>query len=168
MSAGPLVVCKPGALQGSNSRQDVDASFVLLFEVIDENESWYLDDNIRMFGNSASKSTPDFKESNLMHGKLLLGRERGGGEVRGDGGEERERETERDREGRERQTDKQTNRRTERAGVMCLGTDKQTNKKACADPPAILVYYIHDQQRSDSFVFLQPPTATSTATTPRW
>ena len=108
MSAGPLVVCKPGALQGSNSRQDVDASFVLLFEVIDENESWYLDDNIRMFGNSASKSTPDFEESNLMHGKLLLGREResGGERETGEGGREigvgcggrRERQTDRDRE----------------------------------------------------------------------
>ena len=119
MSAGPLVVCKPGALQGSNSRQDVDASFVLLFEVIDENESWYLDDNIRMFGNSASKSTPDFEESNLMHGKFLLGRERVGARESGgrggerwgwDGGGERDRQTERDREkgGRDRQTDKQT------------------------------------------------------------
>ena len=127
MSAGPLVVCKPGALQGSNSRQDVDASFVLLFEVIDENESWYLDDNIRMFGNSASKSTPDFKESNLMHGKLLLGRE-GGGEVRGDGGEERDRQTERDREGRERQTDKQT-KQTDRACRRHVSWYRQTNKQ---------------------------------------
>ena len=131
MSAGPLVVCKPGALQGSNSRQDVDASFVLLFEVIDENESWYLDDNIRMFGNSASKSTPDFEESNLMHGKLLLGRERMGARESGErgremgvgwGGGERGRDGQRETERREgetdRQSDRQTNRRTERAGVV--------------------------------------------------
>ena len=130
MSAGPVVVCKPGALQGSNSRQDVDASFVLLFEVIDENESWYLDDNIRMFGNSASKSTPDFEESNLMHGKLLLGSERVGARESGERGREmgvgwggeREGETdrERQREGRERQTDSQTDKQTDGQSVQAL------------------------------------------------
>ena len=127
MSAGPLVVCKPGALQGSNSRQDVDASFVLLFEVIDENESWYLDDNIRMFGNSASKSTPDFKESNLMHGKLLLGRERAGAGGGGRGG--RERETDRQRETEKGGRDRQTNKQTDRACRRHVSWYRQTNKQ---------------------------------------
>ena len=65
-----MLLCKPGALSESNTRQDVDKAFVLLFEVLDENESWYLDDNIQTFGNNASKDDPEFEESNLMHCKL--------------------------------------------------------------------------------------------------
>ena len=64
-----MLLCKPGALSESNTRQDVDKAFVLLFEVLDENESWYLDDNIQTFGTSNSRNTPGFAESNLMHCK---------------------------------------------------------------------------------------------------
>ena len=64
------MLCKPGALTESGSRRNVDRSFVVLFEVMDESQSWYLEDSIRMFGNSASKDVEDFGESNLMHCEL--------------------------------------------------------------------------------------------------
>lgn len=73
---GPLVVCRPGILRpgdGSDrQRSDVDVEFALLFLVHDENESWYIDDNIRKYlAVDPSSFTPDeeFVESNKMHGK---------------------------------------------------------------------------------------------------
>ncbi|XP_068187172.1 ferroxidase HEPHL1-like [Antennarius striatus] len=72
---GPLVICKPGTLQhgeGSDrKRRDVDKEFALLFMVHDENQSWYLDDNIRDYlGVDPETFVPaeDFEESNMMHG----------------------------------------------------------------------------------------------------
>lgn len=48
----------------------MDKEFFLLFSVMDENQSWYMDENIEMFGNAQSDSgNEDFEESNLMHGK---------------------------------------------------------------------------------------------------
>lgn len=47
----------------------MDKEFFLLFSVMDENMSWYLEDNIDMFG--TNKTNPDdevFEESNKMHG----------------------------------------------------------------------------------------------------
>ncbi|KAK7110957.1 hephaestin-like protein [Littorina saxatilis] len=64
---GPLVICKPGILDKSGSRTDQTKPMVLLFEIIDEAQSWYVDDNIKLFGNNASKDDPDFGESCLMH-----------------------------------------------------------------------------------------------------
>lgn len=72
---GPLVICRPGALQGKGSdrqRTDVEKEFALLFMVHDENQSWYLDDNIRKYLNiepDAVDSDDGFEESNMMHGK---------------------------------------------------------------------------------------------------
>uniref|UniRef100_A0A3Q0S217 ferroxidase n=1 Tax=Amphilophus citrinellus TaxID=61819 RepID=A0A3Q0S217_AMPCI len=64
---GPLLVCKRGAL-GENGRQDVDKEFFLLFSVMDENMSWYLDENTETFGsNETDPEHEDFEESNLMH-----------------------------------------------------------------------------------------------------
>lgn len=56
-----------------NFRSDVDYEFVLLFIVLDENESWYLDENIdiycKNFGNKDQfKDDEDFQESNKMYG----------------------------------------------------------------------------------------------------
>ncbi|XP_030009984.1 hephaestin-like protein 1 isoform X3 [Sphaeramia orbicularis] len=72
---GPLVVCRPGTLQrgkGSDrQRDDVEKEFALLFMVHDENESWYLDDNIRTYlgvDPDAINQDDDFMESNKMHG----------------------------------------------------------------------------------------------------
>ncbi|XP_068600136.1 ferroxidase HEPHL1-like [Brachionichthys hirsutus] len=71
---GPLVICKPGTLRGEGSdrkRADVEREFALLFMVHDENQSWYLDDNIRQYlGVDPDTFSPDedFEESNMMHG----------------------------------------------------------------------------------------------------
>ncbi|KAK7486237.1 hypothetical protein BaRGS_00022560, partial [Batillaria attramentaria] len=64
---GPLVVCKPGVLDEQGLRSDVDKWFVLLFEVLDETLSWYVDNNTREFGNDASLDDPDVQKSNLMY-----------------------------------------------------------------------------------------------------
>ena len=60
-------------LTASYSRRDVDREFALLFTVSDENESWYLDENIDKYcknpGNKDTlKADEDFQESNKMHG----------------------------------------------------------------------------------------------------
>ncbi|KAM6907524.1 ferroxidase HEPHL1 [Xenentodon cancila] len=72
---GPLVICRPGTLKrgdGSDrERTDIDKEFALLFMVYNENESWYLDDNIKTYlGEDPETFEPDedFEESNLMHG----------------------------------------------------------------------------------------------------
>ncbi|GAB1293882.1 Ferroxidase HEPHL1 [Apodemus speciosus] len=68
---GPLLVCKEGVLNRySGTRTDVDREFVIMFTLVDENQSWYLDDNIRQFctnPNSVDKSDAVFQRSNKMH-----------------------------------------------------------------------------------------------------
>ncbi|XP_061103932.1 ferroxidase HEPHL1-like [Conger conger] len=67
--AGPLLVCRRGALNDSGSQMGVDKEFFLLFSAVDENLSWYLEDNIRRFGTRESDvENEDFMESNRMHG----------------------------------------------------------------------------------------------------
>nr|XP_020454110.1 hephaestin-like protein 1 isoform X2 [Monopterus albus] len=64
---GPLLVCKKGTL-GENGIQDVDKEFFLLFSVMDENMSWYLGENIKLFGSNETKQNDEiFDESNKMH-----------------------------------------------------------------------------------------------------
>jgi len=67
---GPLIICRKGTLNADGKRKDVDKEFALLFTVLDENESWYLDDNIKKFADPSkvSKADDGFKESNKMHG----------------------------------------------------------------------------------------------------
>ncbi|XP_029028871.1 ferroxidase HEPHL1-like [Betta splendens] len=72
---GPLVICRPGTLQhgagADRRRADVDKEFALLFMVHDENQSWYLEDNIRTYleeDPDAFEADQEFEESNLMHG----------------------------------------------------------------------------------------------------
>lgn len=60
---------------GSQRRQDVDVDFFLMFSVVDENLSWYLDENIVSFctdPGSVDKDDEEFKESNKMHGQCHL------------------------------------------------------------------------------------------------
>ena len=59
-------------------RNDVDQSFILMFNVVDESSSWYFEDNIKNFcsePDTVDQSDGDFEESNLMHGGtfFLLG-----------------------------------------------------------------------------------------------
>ncbi|XP_068456801.1 ferroxidase HEPHL1 isoform X2 [Clinocottus analis] len=72
---GPLVICRPGTLQRGEGpdrqRVDVEKEFALLFMVHDENQSWYLDDNIRTYlgvDPDTFSLDEDFTESNMMHG----------------------------------------------------------------------------------------------------
>ncbi|XP_074055983.1 hephaestin [Macrotis lagotis] len=69
---GPLITCKKGTLTGSSPprRQDVDRAFFLLFSIVDENLSWFLDENINSFcsdPSSVDKEDEAFQESNKMH-----------------------------------------------------------------------------------------------------
>uniref|UniRef100_A0A8C4V4Q9 Ceruloplasmin n=1 Tax=Falco tinnunculus TaxID=100819 RepID=A0A8C4V4Q9_FALTI len=68
---GPLLTCKKGILTGSSQRrQDVDIDFFLMFSVVDENLSWYLDENIASFctdPGSVDKEDEEFQDSNKMH-----------------------------------------------------------------------------------------------------
>ena len=73
---GPLVICRPGTLRHGKGperrRKDIAREFALLFMVYDENQSWYLNDNIKTYlGVDHETFAPDedFEESNLMHGK---------------------------------------------------------------------------------------------------
>lgn len=71
---GPLIICKKGAMNKDNDKY-VDAEFILMFSVMDENLSWYLDDNIRMYCSEPSKvdkDDEDFQESNKMHCERTL------------------------------------------------------------------------------------------------
>ncbi|XP_007445289.2 hephaestin-like [Python bivittatus] len=61
----------PGTLKILPSRRhDVDLDFFLMFSVVDENESWHLDENIASFctePDSVDKEDEEFRESNRMH-----------------------------------------------------------------------------------------------------
>ncbi|TNN31805.1 Hephaestin-like protein 1 [Liparis tanakae] len=78
---GALLTCKKGILKETNNpvqdqatlesaRNDVDQDVFLMFNVVDENLSWYLEDNIQNCSDAAGvdPEDPDFQESNLMHG----------------------------------------------------------------------------------------------------
>ncbi|KPP56195.1 hypothetical protein Z043_126231, partial [Scleropages formosus] len=73
---GPLVICRKGTLDKQRRRRDVDREFALLFMVFDENESWYLDENVETYlkkDPDAFEIDAEFEESNKMHainGKL--------------------------------------------------------------------------------------------------
>uniref|UniRef100_A0A673FRD1 ferroxidase n=1 Tax=Sinocyclocheilus rhinocerous TaxID=307959 RepID=A0A673FRD1_9TELE len=70
---GPLIVCRKNTLNTDRRRKDIDKEFALLFLVFDENESHYLDENIKTYLNAdpekyEEKYDGDFMESNKMHG----------------------------------------------------------------------------------------------------
>lgn len=49
----------------------MDKEFFLLFTVMDENLSWYLKENIKLYGtNESDPEDAGFQESNKMHGNL--------------------------------------------------------------------------------------------------
>uniref|UniRef100_A0A8C0EIP4 ferroxidase n=1 Tax=Bubo bubo TaxID=30461 RepID=A0A8C0EIP4_BUBBB len=67
---GPLVVCRKGTLDERGLRKDIDREFTLLFMVFDENESWYLKENIETYLHKNPddfNSTKNFVEGNSMH-----------------------------------------------------------------------------------------------------
>ncbi|OCT80945.1 ceruloplasmin isoform X1 [Xenopus laevis] len=65
---GPLIICKKGSINAAEQHKYEE--FILMFSVIDENLSWYLDENINAFctdPSSVDKNDEDFQESNKMH-----------------------------------------------------------------------------------------------------
>ncbi|XP_044875716.1 ferroxidase HEPHL1 [Mauremys mutica] len=67
---GPLIVCRKNTLNHDGTQKGIDKEFYLLFTVFDENLSWYLDKNIKVFTGDPSKvnnEDEDFRESNKMH-----------------------------------------------------------------------------------------------------
>ncbi|MBN3311297.1 CERU protein, partial [Amia calva] len=65
---GPIVICKKNLLKKIGLRKEIE-EFALLFLVFDENESWYLDENIKTYvKNVICKDDEEFIESNKMHG----------------------------------------------------------------------------------------------------
>ncbi|KTG05852.1 hypothetical protein cypCar_00048112, partial [Cyprinus carpio] len=70
---GPLIVCRKNTLDTDRRRKDIDKEFALLLMVFNENESHYLDENIKTYLNAdpekyEEKYDGDFMESNKMHG----------------------------------------------------------------------------------------------------
>lgn len=57
-----------------SARNDVAQDVFLMFNIVDENLSWYLKDNIEKCSDPAGvdMDDPDFQESNLMHGEKPL------------------------------------------------------------------------------------------------
>ncbi|XP_069140147.1 hephaestin-like protein [Argopecten irradians] len=65
---GSIVICRRGKLATNGKRRDVDREFSLLFNVMDENESWLLSENIQKYGsNETDVSDPQFRLSNQMN-----------------------------------------------------------------------------------------------------
>lgn len=66
-----MVLFIAGTLDGGSDNQ-IDAEFTVMFSVMDENLSWYLDDNIKTYCSEPArvdKENEDFQESNKMHCK---------------------------------------------------------------------------------------------------
>ncbi|XP_073920097.1 hephaestin isoform X3 [Castor canadensis] len=74
---GPLAICRKGILEPHGRRSDMDQEFALLFLIFDENQSWYLEENVATYGHQkpdhVNLKDETFLESNKMHainGKL--------------------------------------------------------------------------------------------------
>lgn len=55
------------------SRSDAEQEFVVLYTILDENESWYIQENVMRYTwqpYTVDYSNRDFRTSNRMHGKL--------------------------------------------------------------------------------------------------
>ncbi|XP_046333046.2 hephaestin-like protein [Haliotis rufescens] len=65
---GPLIICRKGVLGKKRVRKDVDKEFILLFSIMDENQSWYLEWNQKKFAtDQKNHEDAEFVESNKMH-----------------------------------------------------------------------------------------------------
>ncbi|EHB12272.1 Ceruloplasmin [Heterocephalus glaber] len=66
---GPLIICKKDSLD-KEKEKNLDQEFVVMFSVVDENLSWYLEDNIETYclePEKVDKDNEDFQESNRMY-----------------------------------------------------------------------------------------------------
>jgi manganese oxidase len=66
---GPMIITAAGQAKPDGSPIDVDREFVAMFDVMDENQSHYLDDNIAALSDphGVDPADEEFGESNLMH-----------------------------------------------------------------------------------------------------
>ncbi len=67
---GPILVTRRGWSGRNGLPKDTDREFITLFTVFDENDSWYLDENVQSYAGDPSAvdaSDDGFVESNLMH-----------------------------------------------------------------------------------------------------
>jgi manganese oxidase len=66
---GPMIVTAAGMARPDGSLVDVDRQFVAFYDVMDENQSHYLNDNVAGVEDAANVDPGDeeFEESNLMH-----------------------------------------------------------------------------------------------------
>lgn len=68
---GPLILCKKDSLDKETEKErNIDQEFVVMFSVVDENLSWYLEDNIKAYCSEPEKVDRDdeeFQESNRMY-----------------------------------------------------------------------------------------------------
>ncbi|KAM5165124.1 ceruloplasmin-like [Mantella aurantiaca] len=65
---GTLIICKKGVLEKKKKKREEE--FVLLLTVMDENNSWYIDENLNNYCTdpaSVDKADEGFQESNLKH-----------------------------------------------------------------------------------------------------
>ena len=61
---GPIIIARRGQAKADGVPHDVDREFINMFMIYDENESWYLADNMVRSGVDPGE---DFEESNLKH-----------------------------------------------------------------------------------------------------
>jgi FtsP/CotA-like multicopper oxidase with cupredoxin domain len=65
---GPMVITAPGKARDDGSPVDVDREEFTLFSVMNENKSWYIDQELKSLAKPpADPTNEDFNESNLMH-----------------------------------------------------------------------------------------------------
>uniref|UniRef100_A0A8C2NBH9 Ceruloplasmin n=1 Tax=Capra hircus TaxID=9925 RepID=A0A8C2NBH9_CAPHI len=72
---GPLLVCRNGSLGEDGKQKGIDKEFYLLVAIFDENRSYLLDKNIRIFTTepeNVDTEDPNFQESNKMYCKRTL------------------------------------------------------------------------------------------------
>lgn len=64
---GPMVITAKGLAKADGSPKDVDQEVFALFSVMDENKSFYLDQELKSLAKPPARDDGDFNESNLMH-----------------------------------------------------------------------------------------------------
>ncbi|XP_072901602.1 coagulation factor V isoform X2 [Hemitrygon akajei] len=66
---GPLLICKGQSLDARNLQIRVDQEQRIIFAAFDENQSWYIDENINLCldPSSVDRNDPEFYESNIMY-----------------------------------------------------------------------------------------------------
>ncbi|GIY90425.1 hephaestin-like protein [Caerostris darwini] len=67
---GPIIICRQGILTSDGGRSDSENEFAVLYTIMDENESWYIQENIMRYTYqplSVDYKNRDFKTSNRMH-----------------------------------------------------------------------------------------------------